>query len=219
MTLPKYDELNIIGRSMPFREYFDIGLKRKEKERRIRLAEELEDVFIFLLMYSYDRLRQDKEPSWEFFESYLRVEYRDALNTVEIPKDRYTESHIATFSEDYSKVTREHLKKIEQLLSEGKNVTDDDLYYFSPDRATFGAENESQGMNEYHEFRQAKGKRYKTWVTMGDDRVRITHQMADRQMVRLNDYFVVGGYHCRFPHDDMLPPEETINCRCHAVYT
>jgi len=54
----------------------------------------------------------------------------------------------------------------------------------------------------------------KKWVTRHDNRVRITHVAADRQVVPLNSLFTVGTSRMLTPGDPTAPPEEVINCRC-----
>lgn len=55
------------------------------------------------------------------------------------------------------------------------------------------------------------------WLSMRDNKVRPTHDMAHGQVVRGDQKFTVGGYQCDYPGDHGLPPEERINCRCVAV--
>ncbi len=60
----------------------------------------------------------------------------------------------------------------------------------------------------------------KTWVTMGDPKVRLTHQGANWQTVPVNEPFSVGNSLLMQPGDSSLgaPLEETSGCRCHAAY-
>ena len=59
----------------------------------------------------------------------------------------------------------------------------------------------------------------KEWVSVQDDRTRITHSFADGQQRDINDKFEVGGTLLKYPGDPAGGPEETINCRCVVVYT
>lgn len=52
------------------------------------------------------------------------------------------------------------------------------------------------------------------WVTMGDHRVRDTHQGAQGQTVSYDEWFQVGGTPMEYPGDPAAPIDETINCRC-----
>lgn len=64
------------------------------------------------------------------------------------------------------------------------------------------------------------GEMFKTWVNMGDDRVRPSHVEAGGQTVPANQPFTVGGYQMMIPADDSLgaPSAETLRCRCSAIY-
>ena len=57
----------------------------------------------------------------------------------------------------------------------------------------------------------------KMWQSAGDNRVRPSHQRANGQTVGSNDFFEVGYYKARYPRDPVLPPGESVNCRCHSV--
>ena len=59
----------------------------------------------------------------------------------------------------------------------------------------------------------------KQWITVNDSLVRESHRNADRQEVKLESPFVVGGYQLRHPGDTSLgaPAVEWMNCRCSAL--
>ena len=61
---------------------------------------------------------------------------------------------------------------------------------------------------------------FKEWVTVGDDRVRPTHQRANGQRRDIDVPFDVGQSQMQFPTDNSLGAriEERINCRCSADY-
>jgi SPP1 gp7 family putative phage head morphogenesis protein len=59
----------------------------------------------------------------------------------------------------------------------------------------------------------------KQWVAINDNRVRETHiELNGEEPIGLDDKFTVGGYQCDAPHDESLPAEEVINCRCNLVF-
>tara|TARA_R110000851_G_scaffold186256_1_gene335558 strand:- start:1670 stop:2533 length:864 start_codon:yes stop_codon:yes gene_type:complete len=56
----------------------------------------------------------------------------------------------------------------------------------------------------------------KSWVTVGDGKVRLSHISADRQTVDIDKSFIIGGFNMRHPADLTLgaPIKEVVNCRC-----
>lgn len=59
----------------------------------------------------------------------------------------------------------------------------------------------------------------KTWNTMGDDRVRATHDDADGVTVDAADSFNVGGADMDYPGDPSGPLSEVSGCRCWLTWT
>lgn len=59
----------------------------------------------------------------------------------------------------------------------------------------------------------------KAWVAILDSKTRPTHAAADFQQVGIDQNFIVGGYEAKYPRDESLPAEESINCRCIADYS
>lgn len=57
-------------------------------------------------------------------------------------------------------------------------------------------------------------KMYKRWLATHDERTRLSHAVADGQMVRLTEPFIVGGTPIQHPADPAGLAHETINCRC-----
>jgi len=58
----------------------------------------------------------------------------------------------------------------------------------------------------------------KVWLATHDRRTRDTHRIADGQRVSYAQPFMVGGFPGMHPGDKLLPPQESINCRCTALY-
>lgn len=58
---------------------------------------------------------------------------------------------------------------------------------------------------------------FKLWDSTHDSRTRLTHRVANNQIVALADSFTVGGASLLFPGDPSGPPQETINCRCSTL--
>lgn len=61
----------------------------------------------------------------------------------------------------------------------------------------------------------------KTWVTRGDEKVRLSHEIANGQQRPLATPFNVNGEQLMFPADFSLgaSAENIINCRCAEIYT
>jgi len=77
---------------------------------------------------------------------------------------------------------------------------------------------EDDGARDYAE-RNPGVTVYKTWVTMGDDRVRDTHDYLEGATIPMGArFYTYDGDSARFPGDFMLP-ENVINCRCICRYT
>jgi len=56
------------------------------------------------------------------------------------------------------------------------------------------------------------------WGTVGDDRVRRTHSLANGQRQPVGSPFIVGGAYLQHPRDPAGPAGEVINCRCSETY-
>lgn len=89
---------------------------------------------------------------------------------------------------------------------------------FSEVRATEIALNETNWIYNWinHQNLVDKKQTTHTWVSMRDERVRVSHWEADGQTVPINEPFIVNGHKMMFPGDDSLgaPIDEIINCRC-----
>lgn len=64
------------------------------------------------------------------------------------------------------------------------------------------------------------GEIKKVWKTVGDDKVRVAHIMADGQMRDADENFSVGGESLMFPGDvsSGASAGNVINCRCAAIW-
>lgn len=66
------------------------------------------------------------------------------------------------------------------------------------------------------QFTGLRGIKY--WLATDDARTRMSHHIADGQVVPLGDYFRVGADHLQYPGDPSGPPSEIVNCRCTLTY-
>ena len=209
LDIRDYDELNeIVGmdRSEDFPDYFDVmDLSDQDKEKRITLAEKLEDNFLFVLAYLF-AIQQYANVDWEEIRIRFESAYRGALeNTIII--DEYLDLYIRQFAYDMVDSTQSHI---------------DDPYYYSHDRARFAAENESNSSWNYADYQEAiqNGKTKKRWVDVGDKRERDSHRQVGGTIKPIDEPFAVGGSLMQFAKDTSLgaASSEIINCRCKTIY-
>lgn len=196
------ESLNIVTRSIPYEEYFrEMNLTEEEKKKRIELAKRFELLFLFLFLgYKKDQSADLK--------TVLQCKYKE-IATEFIDKEKPT-----TYIEEYSK----------QIVDEVIKATNDNIkdpYYTSDDRAMYIAENEANAIANYKQQIEAvkSGKKYKTWLTMNDKKVRHTHQEIDSLKIPIFEAFQVGDSKMMFPKDSIGSAEETINCRCILEYS
>ena len=99
----------------------------------------------------------------------------------------------------------------------------DTPYFTSVERAMNIAANEANTIGNYREYTRMvkQGYKYKTWITMLDDKVRHTHAEANGYKVGIFDSFHIGASEMSFPRDYSLGAgaEEIVNCRCSLKYT
>lgn len=63
------------------------------------------------------------------------------------------------------------------------------------------------------------GATRKRWQTRGDSAVRPAHAALQGAWKPLDKPFKTDGFQLMYPGDPEAPPELTINCRCHLIYT
>lgn len=186
--------------------YFgEMEISDKEKKERLELAKELEPIFIsfFCAFLDYDGKEED-------FIQGLSAEYKKVA--LKFLKVREPPAYIKEYSE----------KIIEDIIR--TTIENKDTPYFtSVERAMNIAANEANTIGNYREYiRMVKnGYKYKTWITMNDDKVRHTHAEANGYKVGIFDSFQIGASEMSFPHDYSLgaSAEEIVNCRCSLKYT
>lgn len=197
----------------PYREYFGkMFIEPEQMETRITLAGQIEDVFFWT--FAYWSLTVDIESA----EDDIRQETKDKLRLVmskHTKLDSYLERQIDKTVDEVIDTTLRHT----YLLPDKEAESD---YWLSRDRAVLIAENEANSFENYIEYRDAvtSGKTKKKWITELDDRVRLTHELAEGQTVDIDGLFLIGDSLMRFPMDTLYDPSpnEIINCRCAVVY-
>ena len=220
-TTLKFDNLNVLDSkavkksdlkqkplAKPYREYFGVMFIEPEEMRsRIELAEEIEDVMLWV--FAYWIVAAEAEISKE----ELKQDAKDKLISViaqHTKLDPYLEKHIDDVINEVVDTTEKHAEE-----------TDTD-YWLSQDRAMLIAENEANAFENYVDYREAResGKTKKVWLTELDDKVRPTHEIAEGQTGDIDGLFLVGDSLMRFPMDTEYDadPSETVNCRCVCKY-
>ena len=82
------------------------------------------------------------------------------------------------------------------------------------------AETDSNRNSNEAAFLTAKkaGAKYKTWVTMDDERVRATHEYLHAMTIPIDDYFVTFDGDKALHPNGFSKPENNINCRCQLTF-
>lgn len=205
-----FDELNrLVGytRSEPFEDYFaPMKISDKQKQQRIDLAKDLDDIFEDLFIYMFEMARYG---------------YSD-----------YTDAYALAYSK-YMEVIGNHVTPTDELILHGDELITsvlevlyrhyDDPYYFSRDRARLIAENDANSIFNYDEFQDARinGYHLKTWNTIMDGHERDSHAEVNGVTIPIEEVFHLQGGDCYYPRSDELgmSDEEIVNCRCSLSYS
>ena len=207
MALSKmsWDELNqLVGYkiSEPYDEYFDpMQISEEQKQKRIKMAEEIESVMTDLLIEMFYAEQYDT-PVFDVAYRDAVQAYIAALVVLGIEPDDYLQNH-----------AEEIIANVLEVLSKHQ----DDPWFYSKDRAIAIAENESNSIWAYTEYEDAvKNKHWKTWNTIIDGRERDTHHEINGKTIPINDLFELPGGLMAYPKDLTYDPDpdEYENCRC-----
>ena len=219
MAVQSFDKLNNIQRKdrhIPYDEWFGEITKLGEQEvaQRIAMAQRFEDSILTYL----SMMRYSAETGFDgsYGRHYLRNRYRE-IACEQFAEDAYIDELADGFAEDFHRVTKKHLSDDDDLLMLAES------YWFSQDRAMVTAENTVLDIFNYEEFLEALAMGYtqKTWVTMGDNRVRDSHTIIDGTTIPLDEVFHLEGGDMRFPRDADLgaSDDEISGCRCWLEYS
>lgn len=193
----KFDELHKL-----FTRYFEVmEIPKEDKKKRVDLALEYYDIFLYILLLIKTDLKYDRLEEPQGYMESLNYRIQDML--ADLP---YEEEYIPQLSKDVIETTFRHL---------------DEEYYFSEDRTILISQNEANTVMNNIDYVSAKrsGKTRKTWVTEKDNRVRPWHEEVDELTIPIDEMFQVGNDQMRFPHDYINgSPENLINCRCTCFY-
>lgn len=212
-------------------EYFDeMNILKDDKLRRKKTAKEfinaLVDFFAaqFLNLISgiflYEKTSADYENELMdlYFAMMLEYQYETEVREKAYRFAKYiqeaTERAVANANgnDDYK------MSRMTGGLMKEEDVPKSVKRMFSEVRATEIALNETNWIYNWinHQNLVDKKQTTHTWVSMRDERVRVSHWEADSQTVPINEPFIINGYKMMFPLDDSMgaPIDEIINCRC-----
>ena len=206
-----FDELNkLVGmkRSMPFADYFaPMKITNEQKRERIRLAEALEEEFLYMLsymFYAYPTINESMVD--DLRDGYIR---------------QLEELGIAAMVADSIARNNPYYRQAEKFAIDCIDATQrhkDDPYYYSADRARLMAEDQSNFVLDVKDLADAieNGYTYKTWNTVGDNRVRESHAEVEGLTLPIEEPFVLQGGLMMSPHDGSMgvSDSELAMCRC-----
>src|SRR5699024_4186145 len=117
-------------------------------QNRIELAKRLEDAFLFVLALLFT-MQQQNSINWEMARKEYENRYLNALVGY-LTVTQYIQDYVRSMSYDIIDSTRNH---------------QNDIYYYSPDRSKYMAENESNFARSYqvNEDAIASGFKRKRW--------------------------------------------------------
>jgi len=223
-----FDELNQLHnrngkkRSMLIDRYFsEMELKAGEIKDREEFARDMKEEIFAIMAFLFIILERKQMDMIFLVKTRLSDSIKRIFMTYTYP-DSETLSYIERYSSEFVDTTIQHTQDIFAKESIEDALLVPLAYWFSEDRATYNAENETNALFNHEQFRQAKsdGLLYKKWLTMKDERVRKTHAEVDDTVIPIDELFHVGEYLMRYPKDASYGAgvEEIAGCRCTVVY-
>lgn len=202
-----FDQMNrLVGmeRSIPLESYFaPMVLSAEKKRERLRLAKGLEEEFVYCMAYMFYAYPNINESMVKEF----RDRYINQLMLLGIASAAATEQ-----AEKFA------IEVVDSTLNHRE-----DPYYYSKDRARLCAEDQACFQGDIGDYAEAveSGMRFKTWETVGDNRVRESHAEVEGLTIGIDDVFVLQGGLLKFPHDTSLgiSDDEVCGCRCTLSYS
>jgi hypothetical protein len=217
-----FDELNkLVGykRSLPIEQYFgEMGISTKQKRRRIAMASDLEDEIVYVLAFLFENREKISE--------YAIAEFENAIKRVFARHNVYVSANSSQNSaENEDELVKQTVSygnavahKIATELADSTFRHQNEMYFFSKDRARYIAEEETNSAWNEADFAEEKenGSKFKTWATIGDNKVRESHREVDGLTIPIDQPFELEGGLMMYPRDDSLgaSDEEINGCRC-----
>lgn len=109
-----FDELNALvtnERSLPYETYFgEMTLPEEEKAERIKMTEDLEEVFITTMIWLFT-LEQANNTNYEPVRQCMEDDYMEVLRKY-VEVDNYLKTYVKSFSYDVIDSTKKHIRMI-----------------------------------------------------------------------------------------------------------
>lgn len=207
----RFDELNTpitTYEYVDFQKYFaPMQITEEQKEKRTETAHDL--FFDFLMLFALiQQSIEDGDLDYLFILQQFQDMYADTVSKY-ARTDDYTREYVDSFTRETMDTTWSHL-----------DLSDENSYWLSNERASILALNESNTINNYEEFQKAidDGMNVKIWKTQKDNRVRDSHRELEGQKIGINEYFHVGSSELLFPRDYVHCSNirDIAGCRCYA---
>ena len=210
-----FDELNrLVGykRSEDFEDYFrPMRITEEQKRQRIRLAEAFQNEFIYAMSLMF-YTKPDMNAVNEIRDRYIRCLESLGIGVA-----------IATSLADREQMLRMQAEKFAIDIVAATKRHEDDPYFFSEDRARLMSEDQANFIGDMSDYADAieSGMRFKTWQTVGDNRVRDSHEEVEGMTIPIGEAFVLQGGMLLHPHDDSLgcSDDELCGCRCSLSFS
>lgn len=198
-------------------QYFEeMELDEAEIEKRIGLAVDIEKGFrnLFILMLTAEIVGEELEDRRDDFVDFVYHDYMDAMINNGYSNDTYYSG--VGYVEQYARTRCKDIVDTAIL-----HKADD--YYFTVEHSLAIGEDEGNAVGNYYREQMmiARGMKYKTWVTMKDNKVRHSHEVVDGRTIGIFEAFTVGNSQLMFPCDRSQNPnaKEVANCRCVCEYS
>lgn len=195
-------------------------INSQRKKKRVDIGNEIYDamLFFFSLYENYSSINY-KNPL--FLQDSLREEFEKIITNYG-EMDDYLDSYVITVTNEILSKTQEHYIKKTNIDEASENASLQSDYYLSDDRALNIAKNEANSIINYFDYAEAKkaGCTKKKWITVGDEKVRFSHNEKESEEIGIDNYFYFDDCVMLFPHDtDNGSMKQLANCRCSIQYS
>ena len=210
-----------------------MSLTKEQIRRRILLAEDFEDMMLFIFGLIIEYVVHDSAIDYKHVRNEVESRYQDIAEKQGV-LDEDMLLYTAVFANDFIRTTRKMLEGadrngVEEVIKEFESNDDDSilqsvlkvaekdsqlqiqpilnkLWYVSDDRARFIAENESLTVEGYKDYTNAVSKGYsrKQWISILDEKTRETHVEVAGTVIPIEDFFEVGAARLYYPHDTVI---------------